>query len=358
MSNFLYCASRTPSAMFSKSMKSAEPLLDRGADGRRGRDRHARGRARTERRDRRDRTTARRRGSRAGRGSSSARHGRRFCAVPRRRRGGACAFFGPVRRGPGTKSVSSVMNSFPARNRRRTSSAGSREDPGDLHAPASTISTSPTLTRASLLDDPRAAPQTSPRARRKKMDRQVGGGEPHLAVEVGGEREGDRGVGQRREDPAVHRPRAVGDLAPVRKLRAPPGPATSPRGSHPSHAEGRRDGQPRPQPLQKVRRESPQGSPDDRCALIKRLILRGNPARRRAAPLTGSSGPARRRRRRSTEAPPRGESSCRGASGPRRACASRSGSQSVVLAFVGVDVLVRVLLGTPRSSGRCRSCRT
>src|SRR6266496_1740356 len=91
-----------------------------------------------------------------------------------------------------------------------------REHAGDLVAFRVHDFHFPDVDTPSLLDDPGAGPDISAGAA-KKVDRQVGCRKTHLAVEVRGQREGDRGVGQRREDSSVHGPRSVGDLLPVRK---------------------------------------------------------------------------------------------------------------------------------------------
>src|SRR5262249_20547901 len=188
-----------------------------------------------------------------------------------------------------------------------------------------------------------------------EVDGQVGGRETHLAVEIRRKREGDGGVGQRREDAPVDGPRAVGDLLPVREPqnRGIQGNLLEAR-PQPPQGRGRR--QPPPKPFEQVRGDFP-GSPRRR-----RAHKTGHFTRKTGGGPDWAAGKARAkeappRRGSSKGAPRRGGSSCRGAWGPRSGSGSRWGRR-------GRSRTRRRRCSCPdasrtsRSSGTCRSCRT
>src|SRR6266540_3926211 len=155
----------------------------------------------------------------------------------------------------------------------------------------------PDVDTPSLLDDPGAGPDISAGAA-EKVDRQVGGCKTHLAVEIRGQREGDRGVGQRREDSSMHGPRSVGDLLPVRKSENRP-VRLQLLEARLEPGQCRRGLDPRPQTLQKIGGK-PGGPPNGRAhQTIDSMRKSGGRPRAKETPR------ARLPRRCSTEAPRR-----------------------------------------------------
>ncbi len=166
MSNFLYCASRTPRAMFSKSMKSERRWSTAGArraethgdeslrGGRRGAPGAAAGAARA-----------------AARAPEPPRErgGARFCAAARRRGAAAASFRLPVFGGRETESCRRSWSFLPVRNRTRRSSGGTTPGPERPRRPSASDDLDVSHVDApSFLDDPGPRPDVSLRARRRK----------------------------------------------------------------------------------------------------------------------------------------------------------------------------------------------
>src|SRR6266540_4820658 len=137
-----------------------------------------------------------------------------------RLRGGG-AVSSPLLRRRGTKRCRLSWNPFRYVVEGGRGQQEAREHAGDLVAFRVHDFHFPDVNTPPLLDDPGARPDVSAGAA-KKVDRQVGCCKTHLAVEIRGQREGDRSVSQRREDSSVHGPRSVGDLLPVRKAQDRP----------------------------------------------------------------------------------------------------------------------------------------